>query len=1033
MYMAEDIGSLAVSIGMDATGFTTGMTKLDQQLKVLNSAFKANTAAVGINGTALDKLKLKSSGYTNTLSTQQNKVAALEAAYNRSATATGKDSLETMKLETKLNSARASLSRLETSIAQTNAQILTQSSKWTTLGTSMNAAGEKMKTVGATTTSVGKKMTVGITAPIVGLGVAIERAGMDFETSMSKVQAMSGATGNDLQALKNEAIQLGQDTAFSAKEAADGMENLASAGFNTKEILAAMPGLLNLAASGGIAVADASDIASSALRGFGLDASASGHVADVLAATAAHTNAEVGDLGLALKYASPPAHALGMTIDETTAAIGEMSNAGIKGEMAGTTLRTALVALASPSKQAADMMKSIGFNAFDSAGKMLPFGQVLTKLQTSTKGLTQEQKANALATIFGRESLSGMLTLINEGPAKFNALSASLKGSDGAAAAMAKTMQDNAASSIEQMMGSLETAAIKLETDVAPTVRVLAKDVENAANAFSNLSPAVQGTAIKVALAIAVIGPLAVGFGSLITAAGVISTALGGVAIKLGLTTAAEAAAGVAATGAGAATTGLGAAAAGAIVSVLPFVIAGAALAAVGIGIHHALTQSTVPAVNLFGDKVTYTSKRVVDANGNISVSQDTTTQKISAGTQKAVGAYLALDQQATGALQNLYIHQTVLTAANSASMMNSYAAMNVSIKTALDKRYTDEKTQLATNITDSKALSAADQAQILAKMATDNTTKKATEQSYYNQINTIRNNAVAQHRALSSTEQAQINAIDLKMKTTAVKTMSDGELESKVILERLKAYKTTITTQQASDEIKNANKARDSSVKAANDKYTGVVKSAIYERDVTGNYTAAQAAAVIAGAEKTRKQSIDKAEATRSGVVTKITSMNSSISGSVNTTTGNIITYWDRLKTWWDKWTPTVKKFITQNVVVGAPASGGPAGTGIIGRASGDTSFQGGLTTLHEKGYEVYNLNKGSKILNHDASLDLITKTAQNVAAEVLKNNKTGAGNMNVAFDHTIINGYNDLVKLTRDLHNIDQNYRAAIGGANV
>ncbi|MFK5241012.1 phage tail tape measure protein, partial [Lactococcus lactis] len=204
-----------------------------------------------------------------------------------------------------------------------------------------NNTNSTMSTVGQVTTSAGKTLTKAVTVPIIGIGVAAAKVGGDFESQMSRVKAISGATGSSFEELRQQAIDLGAKTAFSAKESATGMENLASAGFNTKEIMAAMPGLLDLAAVSGGDVAMASENAATALRGFNLDASQSGHVADVFAKAAADTNAEVGDMGEAMKYIAPVANSMGFSIEEVSAAIGIMSDAGIKGSQAGTSLRGA--------------------------------------------------------------------------------------------------------------------------------------------------------------------------------------------------------------------------------------------------------------------------------------------------------------------------------------------------------------------------------------------------------------------------------------------------------------------------------------------------------------------------------------------------------------------------------------------------------------------------------------------------------------------------------------------------------------------
>lgn len=306
-------------------------------------------------------------------------------------------------------------------------------------------------------------ITKGIAA--IGIGKLFSEAvktGMDFEAQMSRVKAISGATGEEFAKLKEQAKQLGADTAFSATEAAEGMENLASAGFSTSEIIAAMPGMLDLAASSGEDLASSADIAASTLRGFGLEASSAGHVADVLAKNAAETNAAVADTGEAMKYVAPVAKSMGIEFEETAAAIGIMADAGIKGSQAGTTLRGALSRIAKPTKAMQETMDELGLSFYDSNGKMKSLADITEMLETKMSGLTDEQKNQALITLFGQESLSGMMALMDRGSGEVRKLTDEYKNCDGSAKDMAKTMQDNLSGAVEEFGGSVESLGIEI-------------------------------------------------------------------------------------------------------------------------------------------------------------------------------------------------------------------------------------------------------------------------------------------------------------------------------------------------------------------------------------------------------------------------------------------------------------------------------------------------------------------------------------------------------------------------------------------
>lgn len=322
-----------------------------------------------------------------------------------------------------------------------------------------------MASLGSLGTSALKGVGVALgiaTAAMTALGASAIKTGMDFSAQMSRVQAISGATADELRALNKVAIKLGASTSFSASEAAAGMENLASAGFNANEIMSAMPGLLDLAAVSGGNVAAASEVAATALRAFGLEASEAGHVADVFAEAAARTNAEALDMGEAMKYVAPVAKAMGQSLEETAAAIGIMSDAGIKGGQAGTALRGALSRLAKPTKTMKESIKELGLEFYDTEGKMLPLNEMIGVLQESMEGLTQEQRNQHLVTLFGQESLSGMLALIEAGPEKLAALTKELEESDGAAADMASTITANLKGALDGLSGSFETFKITL-------------------------------------------------------------------------------------------------------------------------------------------------------------------------------------------------------------------------------------------------------------------------------------------------------------------------------------------------------------------------------------------------------------------------------------------------------------------------------------------------------------------------------------------------------------------------------------------
>lgn len=563
----------SIKIGASMSEYQAAMRAAVTEMKRLSSEYSLAAANAKLYGTQSDALRAKITELTQKMEVQRGKIEdckvnyetlnkrldeqkkknealktsldKAKAAYEESAEATGKNSEETKKLKEELEKAEKEFVKSENQIRKTETSIKNQeaaTAKATAELAEMevqlrevnaelarqkfDSYAEKAGKVGSALEGAGQIMTRASVA-IAGVATAAVKTTADFEAQMSRVQAISGATGEDLQALEDQAIQLGASTKFSASEAAQGMENLASAGFSTQEIMAAMPGMLDLAAASGEDLAASSDIAASTLRGFGLEAEQAGHVADVLAKNAADTNAAVADTGEAMKYVAPVAAAMGISFEECAAAIGIMSDAGIKGSQAGTSLRGALSRLAKPTEQMKAKMDELRLSFFDSEGKMLSLKDMTAMLQDRLSGLSDEQRNNALVTIFGQESLSGMLALMQAGSGRVDELTQSYLTCDGAAAEMADTMQNNLKGQIEELSGTVETIAITIGNILLPYIKEAVDKIQEWANKFLELDEGQQRTIIKIAAVVAAIGPLLLVVGKLIMFTANVSSAIG--------------------------------------------------------------------------------------------------------------------------------------------------------------------------------------------------------------------------------------------------------------------------------------------------------------------------------------------------------------------------------------------------------------------------------------------------------------------------------------------------------------------------
>lgn len=321
----------------------------------------------------------------------------------------------------------------------------------------------------------------GVTAAM-GAGVsAAVNVGMSFESQMSKVQAISGATGSELEALTEKAKEMGATTKFSATESGQAFEYMAMAGWKTEDMLGGIEGIMNLAAASGEDLAATSDIVTDALTAFGLSASDSSHFADILAAASSNANTNVGLMGETFKYVAPVAGALGFSAEDTATAIGLMANAGIKGSQAGTALRAIMSRLAKPTDDVAVAMSELGLSITNSDGSMKSLNEITGDLRSSFAGLSEAEKASMAATLGGQEAMSGLLAIVNASDEDFNKLQSAIYGATdeltgySAAAEMAETMQNNLAGQLTSLRSAAEGLGIELYESVKQPLTDIAK------------------------------------------------------------------------------------------------------------------------------------------------------------------------------------------------------------------------------------------------------------------------------------------------------------------------------------------------------------------------------------------------------------------------------------------------------------------------------------------------------------------------------------------------------------------------------
>lgn len=387
--------------------------------------------------------------------------------------------------------------------------------------------GSNLQSAGKSITSAGKTLTTHVTVPIVGLVTAAVKTISDFESAMSKVSAISGATGSDLDALNQKAQEMGVKTRFSATESAEAFTYMAMAGWKTEDMLQGIDGIMALAAADGLDLATTSDIVTDALTAFGLSADDSGHFADVLAAAASNASTNVSLLGESFKYAAPVAGALGYSAEDTAIALGLMANANIKGSQGGTALRSSLSRLIKPTDDVAALMEQYGLSMTNADGSMKSLGEVMEMLRTKMGGLSEAEQVQAAATLFGQEAMSGMLAVINASDSDYEKLTSAIYGADGAAQQMADTMLDNLSGQLTLLKSALEGLAIQFGEILMPYIKQFVQWLQNLVQKLQEMTPEQKEQIVKWAAFAAAIGPVLLAVGKLVTGIGNVISVFG--------------------------------------------------------------------------------------------------------------------------------------------------------------------------------------------------------------------------------------------------------------------------------------------------------------------------------------------------------------------------------------------------------------------------------------------------------------------------------------------------------------------------
>jgi TP901 family phage tail tape measure protein len=538
--MAGRIKGITVEIGGDTTGLEKALKSVNTTIRNTQSQLKDMNRLLKLDPSNTELLSQKQRALKDAIGATTDKLETLKQAQAQAKQQLengdlGQDKYDALQRE--IIETEQELRRLQEEAASTSVALA-----------KIDEAGKKIESFGDSVTHAGQAIMPASMA-VAGLGAAAVKTAADFDAGMSKVAAISGATGDDLDALRDKAREMGAKTKFSASEAASAMEYMAMAGWKTEDMLGGIEGIMNLAAASGEDLATTSDIVTDALTAFGLTAQDSAHFADILAAASSNANTNVAMMGETFKYCAPIAGALGFSAEDVAEAIGLMANAGIKSTQAGTALRTIMNNLSGEVKITGKALGEVTIATTNTDGSMRELSDILADCRGAFSQLSESEKAQAAEALVGKNAMSGFLALMNAGDADIEKLANSIdhcsdtfvKTVDGAiipmsqaleegidwieeyngvSEQMAAVMQDNLSGQLTILKSQLEELAISFGEMLMPAIRAIVSKIQAFVDKLNGMSESQRKAVLTIGLIIAALGPLLVILGTVISKVG---------------------------------------------------------------------------------------------------------------------------------------------------------------------------------------------------------------------------------------------------------------------------------------------------------------------------------------------------------------------------------------------------------------------------------------------------------------------------------------------------------------------------------
>ena len=838
--MADEVlGRIAIEMDLKDSKFRTNLQGTNKAVRNAMSEMKANMAVVSQAGSKYDILATKQRGLNRVIEAQKNQLQALKNQYEGSITKSGEWTNATANYAKKYNDASAKVAQLNKQLVANAQQMEIVRTKTMGLTGKLNSFGEGAVKAGERLTGIGKTMTGRVTTPIVAGFTYAAKSAIDFN---SQIQAMGPLLTNggtvtakykaQLEQLSASSMKWSKQYGVSTTSINEGMSEMIKRGYTAQQTLGAMPSVLNAAKASGDDFNTVMSVSTATLEQFGLKVdSTSGmlkntqRVTDTLTYVSNATAAGFQDLGEAMTYVGPTAHSANISLEQTAAALGIMSNRGIEGSVAGTALRGALTRLMKPSKQNAAAFKEMGINVEDFKKGTLTLPGIIDKIKKNTAGWTDEQRASAIATAFGTEAQAGMNALIAAGGDELREYTEGAKKASGTTKKIADQLNNTEKAKLERFKQSVHVLAIEIGQKLLPALTPTIEKASDWIDAFSKMDSSTQQMIVKTGLFAAAIGPMSMLIGGILKPLGMLtqgtvktigffrawkagasvlqsvsaSTGIATSAFQIGSGAVGKFGAKAAASKASLALLGESAGSAGMAINLLnPYVLG--TVAAVGLG---------VAAWKLWGEKAYESAERTKKWGSDIGADADQAATKFK---NYSTEASVALDDTATKAEDN-------------ADRINkAFDGMVKSVEESTKK----QKKQVE-DFADSIGGAAADAIRKAAKKdedANDEHLKKI--KKYQKQVNDITKEAKDKNVALTQEQRDQIANIQTKMAEEQVKTLGLGAKKQRLVLKAELNQTNKMTQDQLKEMTDATSDAMYKEMESYNDKYGKIKRSSV-------------------------------------------------------------------------------------------------------------------------------------------------------------------------------------------------------------